>query len=121
MRSRELTRTECKEIRQLVKNMCANYDRENGCLQLNDTCYMLYGVAHTNSPLCNYFRNAVLPTNPTLEALMTGSGTFDMRDCGMCGEYFSSHSKKAYCSSECAKKAQRKQQREYMRKKRGMC
>lgn len=38
---RELTRDERKGIRKLVTEMCANYDREYGCLPLAGECYML--------------------------------------------------------------------------------
>ena len=38
---RELTRDERKGIRKLVTEMCANYDREYGCLPLDCECYML--------------------------------------------------------------------------------
>ena len=39
--ARELTREEKAAIRRLVISMCANYDRECGCLPLDCECYML--------------------------------------------------------------------------------
>lgn len=39
--SRELTREEKRAIRKLVFSLCANYDREYGCLPLDGPCYML--------------------------------------------------------------------------------
>lgn len=39
--SRELTREEKAAIRRLVISLCANYDREQGCLPLDCDCYML--------------------------------------------------------------------------------
>ena len=39
--SRELTREEKRSIRKLVFSLCANYDREYGCLPLDGPCYML--------------------------------------------------------------------------------
>ena len=39
--SRELTREEKSAIRKLVFSLCANYDREYGCLPLDGPCYML--------------------------------------------------------------------------------
>ena len=120
-RHRELTRAERAAIRKLVKDLCANYDHEYGCLLLEDNCYMFYGVAYTNTGMCKYFRNAVLPTDPALEAVLTGGGTIETRLCAMCGSAFPAHRKQAYCSDSCAYKAQRKQQREHMRKKRDGC
>lgn len=38
---RELTRDERKGIRKLVTEVCANYDRDYGCLPLDCECYML--------------------------------------------------------------------------------
>ena len=116
---RELTRSERAAIRKLVKCECANYDREYGCLLLDDECYMFNGVAYTNSGLCKYFRNAILPTAPTLEAAFTGSAAVETRLCGICGGAFPADGKKAYCSDACAGEAHRRQKRESIRKKRG--
>ena len=63
---RELTRDERKGIRKLVTEMCANYDREYGCLPLDCECYML-GKCWTGA-YCHYFRavsytHLTLPTN----------------------------------------------------------
>ena len=68
--SRELTREEKAAIRALVVKWCANYDREYGCLPLNCECYML-GKCWTSS-YCRYFREAVLPLDPALEAALSG-------------------------------------------------
>ena len=57
--ARELTREEKAAIRRLVISMCANYDRECGCLPLDCECYML-GKCWTGA-YCRYFREAVLP------------------------------------------------------------
>ena len=69
--SRELTREEKAAIRRLVLQ-CANYDREYSCLPLDCDCYML-GKCWTGA-YCRYFREAVLPTDPVLEAALTGGG-----------------------------------------------
>jgi len=114
---REMTCAERAAIRKLVVSLCANYDREYGCLLLNNECYM-FGVIWTSS-YCKYFRNAVLPDDAALEAALTGKA-IETRSCGICGESFPANRKKAYCSETCTRKAQRRQQREYMRKKRGV-
>ena len=90
--SRELTREEKAAIRSLVVKWCANYDRECGCLPLDCECYML-GKCWTGA-YCRYFRVAVLPLDPALEAALLTEGPRP-------------------------EKAHRRQQREYMRKKRG--
>ena len=66
--SRELTREEKAAIRSLVVKWCANYDRECGCLPLDCECYML-GKCWTGA-YCRYFREAVLPLDPALEAAL---------------------------------------------------
>ena len=74
MDARELTRDEKKKIRTLVTGMCANYDRESGlCLPLDCACYMLHKC--WTGAYCRYFREAVLPLNPELQASLTTEGT----------------------------------------------
>ncbi len=58
--SRELTGREKQRIKKLVTSLCANYDKEYGCLPLDCDCPML-GICFTNSALCRYFRKSVLP------------------------------------------------------------
>ena len=116
--ARELTREEKRAIRALVTKWCANYDRECGCLPLDCECYML-GKCWTGA-LCRYFREAVLPLDPALEAaLLTEGPRPDFKICPICGGPVAPDRRQAYCSAACAKKAHRRQQREYMRKKRG--
>ena len=115
---RELTRAERSAIHKLVKDLCANYDSKYGCLLLDGNCYM-FGKYWTGA-YCKYFREAVLPTDLVLEAMLTGSGT-ETRRCAICGEAFPASGRQAYCSDVCAGKAQRRQQREHMRKKRDGC
>ena len=109
---RELTRAECAEIRKLVKGLCANYDNEYGCLLLDGDCYMFYGVAYTNTGMCKYFRNAVLPTNPVLEAVLTSVKVVETRPCGICCKAFPADGKKLYCSDACAGEAHRRRNRD---------
>jgi len=113
--SRELTRTERTTIRKLVIDMCANYDKTYGCLPLDCDCYM-FGKCWTGN-YCKYFQKAILPLDPMLEASLLSSAV-ETRPCGYCGEVFPASGRKAYCGPACASKAQRKQQREHMRKKR---
>lgn len=115
---RELTRTEKATIRRLVSKWCANYDRDCGCLQLDCECYM-FGKCWTGA-YCRYFREAVLPLDPALEiALLTEGPRPDFKACPVCGRAVAPNGRQTYCSAACAKAAHRRQQREYMRKKRG--
>ena len=115
--SRELTREEKAAIRALVVKWCANYDREYGCLPLNRECYML-GKCWTGA-YCRYFREAVLPLDPLLEAALSGQGPApETRPCPVCGRPFMQEGRQVYCSTKCAEIARRKRQRGYMRKRR---
>ena len=38
--ARELTREEKRAIHKLVKSLCANYDKDYGCLPLHCECFM---------------------------------------------------------------------------------
>ena len=116
---RELTNDERAAVRKLVRDLCANYDRDYGCLLLDDNCYMFYGAAYTNSGMCRYFRSAVLPNDPVMEAMLTGSEAVETRECNQCGKTFPADGKKAYCSAICAGDAKKRQQRGYMRERRG--
>lgn len=90
--ARELTREEKAAIRSLVVKWCANYDRACGCL----------------------------PLDPALEAALTTVGPRpDFKPCPICGGAVAPDRRQAYCSEACALKAHRRQQREYMRRKRG--
>ena len=115
---RELTRAELVTMKKLVRSLCANYDHEYGCLLLDDKCYMLYGVAYNCSALCKYFRNAVLPNDPALEAVFAGTEMPETEPCAFCGKPFVTKGKRDYCSAACQKGANRKNTRERMRKQR---
>ena len=87
MAERELTREEKAAIRKLVTSLCANYDREYGCLPLDGPCYMLDKC--WKGAYCRYFREAVLPNNPVLEAALTSGGPApDTKTCPVCGGAF---------------------------------
>ncbi len=70
---RELTESERRRIRKLITSLCANYDKEYGCLPLDSNCHM-FGFCYMNSAMCKYFRNAVLPNDTELEAVFTHTG-----------------------------------------------
>lgn len=114
--SRELTTGERAAIRKLVTSLCANYDREYGCLPLDSSCYML-GKWWTGA-YCKYFRDAVLPTDPVLEAALLGGASPDVQTCPVCSNPFIQQGKRAYCAPACQREADRRKARERMREKR---
>ena len=117
MEQRALTREEKAAIRRLVTSLCANYDKDYGCLPLNDVCYML-GKCWTGA-YCRYFREAVLPNDPRLEAALTWEGPLpDRRPCPVCGGPFVPDGKRRYCSTACQVEGNRRKSRERMRNKR---
>lgn len=114
--TRELTAGERAAIRKLVTSLCANYDREYGCLPLDCECYMLN--KWWTGAYCKYFRDAVLPTNPALEAALLGRAAPDTCACSVCGNPFIQQGKRAYCSPACQREADRRKARERMREMR---
>lgn len=116
MAARELTRDEKKKIRSLVTGMCANYDGESGlCLPLDCPCYMLHKC--WTGAYCRYFKNAVLPVNPELEASLTKEGTApELRFCAVCEKAFLPEGRQSYCSEACKAEGNRRKSRERMRK-----
>lgn len=119
MKIRELTEKERQEIRNLAKTMCANYDRKYGCLPLDGECYMFYGVGYTNTAMCKYFKNSVLPLNPQLEATLNGEDIAErIKKCEICGnEFYTTGNKSKYCKY-CAHRVRRRQKNESDRKRR---
>ena len=109
---RELTVREKQRIKKLVTSLCANYDKEYGCLPLDCDCPML-GICFTNSALCRYFRKSVLPEDAGLEAVFTQIST---THCKQCGKPFPTDGKRVYCSQRCAEEARRKQTTARVRK-----
>jgi len=90
---RELTAREKQSIRRLVTSACANYAHEWGCLPLDGACYM-FTVAYVNSSLCKYFRDAVLPLDPALEAVFKRQ---PIKPCKRCGRKIPIQGRRAYC------------------------
>lgn len=112
--NRELTGGEKRRIRKLVTSLCANYDKEYGCLPLDCDCYM-FGIYYTNSTLCKYFQSSVMPNDTELEAVFNSTPT---TVCKQCGKLFSADGKRVYCSKSCAEEARRQQTAARVRKHR---
>lgn len=67
-----LTPKQRQRANALIKRLCANYEGGN-CLALDDgePCVCVQSISY--SLLCKYFRNAVLPAEPMLEANILGT------------------------------------------------
>ena len=102
---RELTGREKQRIKKLITSRCASYDKEYGCLPLDCNCPM-FGICYTNSGLCSYFREYVLPTEPELQAVFKSQ---PLSVCKECGKSFPKDGKRTYCSEKCAEEARRRQ------------
>ncbi|NLS84701.1 MAG: hypothetical protein GXZ14_03700 [Ruminococcaceae bacterium] len=102
--NRELSGKEKRAIKKLVSSLCANYDKEYGCLPLECECYM-FGICYTGSALCKYFRNAVLPNDKALEAVFNNTPT---KPCKLCGKRFPAIGRQVYCSENCAAVARKR-------------
>jgi hypothetical protein len=114
---RELTREERAAIKNLNVSMCANYDREYGCLPLDyGRCYML--DKWQTGAFCKHFLNAVLPLDPVLAASLTGREAPEQDVCAACGKPFVAGKQQLYCSPACQRAGNRRRSRERMRKKR---
>lgn len=98
----------------LIKKLCANYD-EGNCLLLDEGegCVCVQSISY--SLLCKYFRNAVLPADPSLEAEILGTHPDRCVSCG--APIIKRGNRKKYCE-KCAGIAYKRQQAEYARKKR---
>jgi predicted nucleic acid-binding Zn ribbon protein len=117
-KTRELTRKERRMIKLLAVGLCANYDKDYGCLPLESCCYML-GKWYTGA-YCKYFRNAVLPLNPDLEMALLGRSRGNMKPCAVCGAFFIPKGRKAYCSDGCRIIGTRSMERHKKRNQRRM-
>ena len=110
--TRELTTQERRSIRKLVTGCCANYDRDYGCLPLDCECPML-GICYTNSAMCRYFRESVLPNDMELKAALQAIPT---KRCQHCGKPFPVNGRRVYCSDNCAEASRREQTAARVRK-----
>lgn len=113
---RELTAKERRDIKRLVTTMCANYDSEYACLPLDyGRCYML--DKWWTGAYCKYFREAVLPLNPALEAsLLGGDIALHGKSCPVCGSLYLPKTSQTYCSDACRLAGRRKTYRDNKRK-----
>ena len=86
-------------------------DREDGGIPMLHKCW--------TGAYCRYFREAVLPLDPELQAALTTEGiSSELRACAVCGKAFLPEGRQAYCSDVCKAEGNRRKSRERMRKMR---
>lgn len=86
-------------------------DDETGLILMLHKCW--------TGAYCRYFREAVLPLNPELQASLTTEGISpELRACAVCGKAFLPEGRQAYCSDACKAEGNRRKSRERMRKMR---
>ena len=110
-----MTGRQRKHANALIRRLCANYD-EGNCLLLDDgeTCVCVQSISY--SLLCKYFRNAVLPAEPKLEAAILLSGAKTV--CERCKTPIEKHSNRQKYCPECARYMYLKNKAKYQRNKR---
>lgn len=94
-----------KRIKTLIKQ-CANHDG-GFCLLLDDGEKEKCPQAISYGINCRYFRHAVLPSDPDLEAGIFGSK--NLKRCKICGNEFVAGSNRAKYCRDCAATVHRKQ------------
>ena len=94
------------------------------CLSRGVKQHNVHGLRHMlhkcwTGAYCRYFREAVLPLNPELQASLTTEGISpELRACAVCGKAFLPEGRQAYCSDACKAEGNRRKSRERMRKMR---
>ena len=111
----QMTPGQRKKANALIRKSCCNFDRGN-CIALDDgePCVCVQSISY--SLCCTWFRNAVLPSNPSMYAeIMKPKGR---RRCVECGTTFQAKSNRAKYCSDCAYKVHRRQKTASDRKRR---
>lgn len=116
-----LTRKQKNEIKRLVRAECANHFPDDGgsrkmdfCVRRDRECAMMNPQ---DNKICAYFRECVLPNDPTLEAEILHKDT-QRKDCAACGnEFIPVNNRQMYCP-ECSKIARKKKEAQRQRERR---
>lgn len=85
----------------LIREECANCF-QGQCVPLDTACPQM----HSESLLCKWFRDAVLPLGKELHAQIMGAD--GLKTCAACGRVFRAMSNRAKYCSDCAAKERRK-------------
>lgn len=112
-----MTAEQSRKANSLIKQSCANYDAAlNNCIALDDGTAPGCPQMLTHSLLCKYFKNAVLPAEPGLEAQIRK--TREVAKCSKCGAPIAKTSNRRKYCDDCAKAVHRKQQAQYAKSRR---
>ena len=102
-----LTEPQLLDARKLIKKRCCNYDHGQ-CLALDDGIVCACVQWYSYSLLCKWFRNAVLPAAPELEAGILK--LYPRKRCVICNAPVYSKSNRAKYCPTCAKKERRRKE-----------
>lgn len=101
-----------KQVRKLIRSRCCNYDN-GSCLVLDWSFYNVCPQWISYSLNCKWFRNAVLPNDPALEASILH--TQPRKRCVICGKPVLSKSHRAKYCPDCALRERRRRDAERKR------
>lgn len=106
-----IPKKEYKNVDALIREWCANYDNSTGmCLGLECKCPQLL----SGFLACRYFREAVLPIDPVLQAQIMGSE--GIKTCEVCGKPFRAVSNRAKYCARCSTIQRKKREAARQRK-----
>lgn len=106
-----MTTQQQREANALIKAECANF-MEGVCIPLDCKCPQ----RHSESLLCNWFRDAVLPLDKRMHAqIMGGDG---LKPCAECGGMFYALSNRAVYCRACGVKVRKKSEANRQRERR---
>lgn len=109
-----------KTAKALIKDTCCNYDgTTGGCLLLDHGEVVPCPQLISQSVICKYFRDVLLEDKRAKDLKAEIYGEDHRKVCAVCGGHFRAISNRAKYCAKCAKEIRLKQQREYMREKRG--
>lgn len=101
-----------KELKKIVTS-CANYI-DGKCILMDSVCPLISGGEYRGKKIpasdcsCTYFEKAVLPANPTAQAIYYSKDNVHNKSCKDCGKGFNSLSNRAiYCSDICRRSARK--------------
>lgn len=113
MMRNQLNDAQIRRMKKLAQDRCCNYC-EGNCLMLDWTYCSICPQAISNHLCCSWFRNAVLPNDPILEAQIIGKA---LKRCTNCGNPFVPGSNRAKYCHACSARRQREAKRLWAQKK----
>lgn len=109
--AKEFTKVQNIKVKKLIKKSCANCFGENCCL-LDDGYGCPCVQINSCHLMCNYFKNAVLPLEPSLEKELLGYSSKEL--CALCKKPFvKTGNNQRYCI-KCSKIRRNSKNTEYV-------